>query len=78
MLVTNICSHEHHDTDQSAGRERTRARLLAAALDLFARQGYERTTVAQIAAAAGVTEMTFYRHFGSKESAGASTTRTTR
>jgi AcrR family transcriptional regulator len=39
---------------------------MAAAIELFARQGYEQTTVAQIAAAAGVTEMTFYRHFGSK------------
>ncbi len=47
--------------------ERTRARLLAAALELFAREGYDGTTVAQIAAAAGVTEMTFYRHFGSKD-----------
>lgn len=46
---------------------RTRARLLAAALDLFTHQGYDRTTVAEIAAAAGVTEMTFYRHFGSKD-----------
>ncbi|WP_395725288.1 helix-turn-helix domain-containing protein [Nakamurella sp.] len=46
---------------------RTRARLLAAAIDLFTRQGYDRTTVAEIAAAAGVTEMTFYRHFGSKD-----------
>jgi AcrR family transcriptional regulator len=35
-------------------------------LELFARHGYESTTVAQIAAAAGVTEMTFYRHFGTK------------
>lgn len=47
--------------------ERTRARLEAAALELFARQGYDDTTVAQIAAAAGVTEMTFYRHFGAKD-----------
>jgi AcrR family transcriptional regulator len=47
--------------------ERTRSRLLAVALELFARQGYDATTVAQIAAAAGVTEMTFYRHFGSKD-----------
>jgi AcrR family transcriptional regulator len=46
--------------------ERTRARMLVAAFELFGRQGYEQTTVAQIAAAAGVTEMTFYRHFGSK------------
>ncbi len=46
---------------------RTRARLLAAALELFTRQGYDRTTVAEIASAAGVTEMTFFRHFGSKD-----------
>ena len=39
---------------------------MAAAFELFARDGYEQTTVAQIAASAGVTEMTFYRHFGSK------------
>ncbi len=47
--------------------ERTRARILTAAIDLFTRGGYEKTTVAQIAAAAGITEMTFYRHFGSKD-----------
>ena len=46
---------------------RTRGALLAAAFDLFGRQGYEQTTVAQIAGAVGVTEMTFYRHFGSKD-----------
>ncbi|WP_456845800.1 TetR/AcrR family transcriptional regulator [Cellulomonas sp. P5_C6] len=45
----------------------TRARLLAAAFDLFGEQGYDATTVAQIASRAGVTEMTFYRHFGSKD-----------
>jgi len=38
------------------------------ALDLFEAQGYEQTTVGQIAAAAGVTEMTFFRHFARKES----------
>jgi AcrR family transcriptional regulator len=46
--------------------ERTRAALLQAALELFAAQGYEGTTVAEIAARAGVTEMTFFRHFGTK------------
>ena len=50
----------------SSKTERTRGRLLVAAFELFSRQGYEQTTVGQIAAAAGVTEMTFYRHFGSK------------
>lgn len=37
-----------------------------AALDLFEERGYEGTTVSQIAARAGVTERTFYRHFADK------------
>ncbi|MFI2363071.1 TetR/AcrR family transcriptional regulator [Promicromonospora sp. NPDC019610] len=46
---------------------RTRARILDAALDLFERQGYDATTVNQIADAAGVTSMTFFRHFPTKD-----------
>ncbi|MBT0993693.1 TetR/AcrR family transcriptional regulator [Cellulomonas sp. DKR-3] len=46
---------------------RTRQRIVECALELFAAQGYDATTVAQVAAAAGVTEMTFYRHIGTKE-----------
>ncbi|MGC4942249.1 TetR family transcriptional regulator [Kribbella sp. DT2] len=45
---------------------RTRARLLAAALELFAAQGFDETTAAQIADRAGVTQMTFFRHFPTK------------
>ncbi|MFC4496251.1 TetR/AcrR family transcriptional regulator [Streptomyces ovatisporus] len=47
-------------------RARTRARLSDVALELFERHGFEQTTVAQIAAAADVTEMTFFRHFPAK------------
>jgi AcrR family transcriptional regulator len=47
--------------------ERTRAALLSAALELFEKRGFESTTAAQIAAAAGVSEMTFFRHFASKD-----------
>jgi AcrR family transcriptional regulator len=47
-------------------RARTRARLSQLALELFAVQGYEQTTAAQIAAAAGVTERTFFNHFETK------------
>ncbi|KRE23191.1 TetR family transcriptional regulator [Agromyces sp. Soil535] len=36
-------------------------------MELFERQGYEQTTVAEIARAAGVTEMTFFRYFPAKE-----------
>jgi AcrR family transcriptional regulator len=46
---------------------RTRARILDAALDLFERQGYDATTVNQIADAAGVTSMTFFRYFPTKD-----------
>ncbi|MBT2517792.1 TetR family transcriptional regulator [Streptomyces sp. ISL-90] len=48
-------------------RERTLAALVEAGLELFERQGYEATTVAEIARAAGVTEMTFFRYFPAKE-----------
>ena len=43
-----------------------RQRLVAAALDLFTEQGYDATTVAQIAERAGVTKSTFFRHFPDK------------
>jgi AcrR family transcriptional regulator len=41
-------------------------RLQAAALELFATHGYEQTTAAEIAAAAGLTQRTFFRHFSDK------------
>lgn len=47
--------------------DRTRARIAACALDLFERDGFEATTVDQVAQAAGVTPMTVFRHFTSKE-----------
>jgi AcrR family transcriptional regulator len=43
-----------------------RGRMVLAALDLYADLGYEQTTVQDIAARAGVTERTFFRHFADK------------
>jgi AcrR family transcriptional regulator len=41
-------------------------RLQKAALELFTNQGFEQTTAAEIAAAAGLTQRTFFRYFGDK------------
>jgi AcrR family transcriptional regulator len=49
--------------------EDARRRLQQAALELFEEHGYEATTTAQIAARAGVTERTFFRHFPDKREA---------
>lgn len=46
----------------------TRQRLIDVALELFADQGYDQTGTEEIAAAAGVTQRTFFRHFPTKES----------
>ena len=43
-----------------------RERLVRAALDLFSEQGYDATTVSEIADRAGLTKTTFFRHFPDK------------
>ena len=43
-----------------------RGRLERAAMELYSRRGFEQTTVAEIAAQAGLTERTFFRHFADK------------
>jgi AcrR family transcriptional regulator len=43
-----------------------RQRLETAALDLFVANGYEETTIAQIADRAGLNRATFFRHFTDK------------
>ena len=44
----------------------SRGRLQQAAYELYAERGFENTTVAEIAARAGLTERTFFRHFADK------------
>jgi AcrR family transcriptional regulator len=41
-------------------------RLQQAAMQLYAKRGFDETTVAEIAAQAGLTERTFFRHFADK------------
>ena len=44
----------------------SRQDVARAALDLFARQGYDATTVDEIAAAVGISRRTFFRYYESK------------
>ncbi|MET9346821.1 TetR/AcrR family transcriptional regulator [Streptomyces termitum] len=48
-------------------KQRTRDALIRVALELFTEQGYERTTVDEIADAVEVSQRTFFRYFSSKE-----------
>lgn len=52
------------DSEQKNG---TRARLLGSGLELLVARGYLGATARDIARAAGVTEVTMYRHFRSKD-----------
>jgi AcrR family transcriptional regulator len=50
----------------AGSRKDVRLRLQRAALELYAERGFDRTTAADIAALAGVTERTYFRHFPDK------------
>lgn len=45
----------------------TRERILNSAVDLFAQQGYDATSVTQVIERAGLTKGGFYHHFASKD-----------
>jgi AcrR family transcriptional regulator len=54
-------------TERTGQRVDARARVLDAAVELFARQGYDGTSVAEVISQAGVAKGGFYHHFASKE-----------
>ena len=56
-------------------RRRTEATILEAARELFAADGFERTTIRGVAARAGVDPALVMQHFGSKEGLFAASTR---
>lgn len=56
-------STKPNNTKQSS----TKREIVAAALELFSVQGYEATSIAQIAAAVGIRKASLYSHFESKQ-----------
>ena len=48
-------------------RGNTKQEILEAALELFSVQGFEATSIAQIASAVGIRKASLYSHFGSKQ-----------
>src|ERR1700734_448612 len=68
-----VSSMEHDETSPASGggrgapRTDTRARAQQVALELFAEQGYEKTSLREIAERLGLTKAALYYHFKSKE-----------
>jgi AcrR family transcriptional regulator len=65
--MSNFQSKTSDLTGRTRKSERTRAAILQAAQELFARLGYERTTVRDVAARAAIDPAMVMRYFGSKE-----------
>ncbi len=62
MSVGGITYHEQ----MARWEPDARGRLAQAALELYLERGFDQATVAEIAERAGLTERTFFRHFGDK------------
>jgi AcrR family transcriptional regulator len=62
-----LAEHAHGEHPHGGRRGDTRARIQQVALELFAEQGYERTSLREIAERLGVTKAALYYHFKSKE-----------
>ncbi len=59
-------AHAEPEKRLSPRLQRTRERILQAAAEVFASQGYAGATTRGIADAAGMSELTLFRHFGTK------------
>jgi AcrR family transcriptional regulator len=69
-LITTVHRDEtescHYDDSVARWEPNARERLERAAFALFAKQGYDDTTVEQIAAGAGLARSSFFRHYRDK------------
>src|SRR6201987_2068595 len=58
--------HQLRSAQMSRWKPDAQGRLMSAAIELFDEQGYDATTVADIAERAGLTKRTFFRYFSDK------------
>jgi AcrR family transcriptional regulator len=65
-LGRHVSHCQHYDVGVGRWQPDSRGRLQEAALALFTERGFDQTTAAEIAARAGLTERTFFRHFVDK------------
>ncbi len=67
IAASRAARQQPHDQDERASASSTRERILDIALDLFVDQGYDGTSLREIAERLGVTKAALYYHFEAKE-----------
>jgi AcrR family transcriptional regulator len=67
MAAENGAADNPEKTALPQGKAATQDRILQAAMDLFMRRGYARTSVTQIASKAGVSRAAVFWHFSDKD-----------
>jgi AcrR family transcriptional regulator len=65
-IARDVSGCHQYDRPMSRWEPNTRSRLEEAAMRLYVERGFEQSTVAEIARAAGITERTFFRHYSDK------------
>src|SRR3981081_957713 len=66
-MTTRLAKHRHSVDGGYARGEETRARIIAAAMELFGERGYEGASTRDIAASAGVNAPALQYYFDNKE-----------
>ncbi len=67
MAAEEVTAGSPDKTESPQGKAATQQRILQAAMSLFMRRGYARTSVTQIASKAGVSRAAVFWHFSDKD-----------